>query len=85
MGDLVLIAAGPRHLRGGLPPAGDLAPLGPPDIPGQHGFDRDPALDGLYLHIGEGVPPAALGVVRELDVAGLVAVRLGIAPPGRTP
>ena len=83
MGDLVLIAAGPRHLRGGIP--ADLGALGPPDIPGQHGFDRDPALDGLFFHVGDGVAPANLGVVRELDVAGRVAARLGIAPPGRLP
>ncbi|MEO8585178.1 MAG: alkaline phosphatase family protein [Acidobacteriota bacterium] len=85
MGDLILIAAGPRNLRGGLPAAGDLAALGPPEIPGQHGYGADPALDGLYLHVGDGVAPASLGVVRELDVAGLVAARLGIAPPGQTP
>jgi predicted AlkP superfamily phosphohydrolase/phosphomutase len=85
MGDLVLIAAGPRHVRSGLPAAGDLAALGPPEIPGQHGFDSDPALDGLFLHVGEGVRPQRLGVVRELDVAALVAARLGITPPGRKP
>lgn len=79
-GDLVLIAAGPRYLLGGLPAAEGSA-LGPPEVPGQHGFDPDPALDGLYLHVGDGVGPERLGVVRELDVAGLVAARLGIAPP----
>ncbi len=81
MGDLVLIAAGPRHMRNGLPPGGDLSPLGPPQIPGQHGFDADPALDGIYLHVGDGVAPAHLGVVEELDVARRVAARLGISPP----
>lgn len=83
-GDLVLIAAGPRYLLGGLPAAEESA-LGPPEVPGQHGFDPDPALDGLYLHVGDGVGPERLGVVRELDVAGLVAARLGIAPPRRRP
>jgi len=84
-GDLVLIAAGSRYLRGGLPAGGGVTALGPPEVPGQHGFDADPALDGLYLHVGDGVGSQRLGVVRELDVAGLVAARLGIAPPGRTP
>jgi hypothetical protein len=84
-GDLVLIAAGSRYLRGGFPAGGSASALGPPEVPGQHGFDADPALDGLYLHVGDGVSSQRLGVVRELDVAGRVAARLGIAPPGKVP
>jgi predicted AlkP superfamily phosphohydrolase/phosphomutase len=83
-GDLVVIAAGGTQLKNGLSPGGDANPFSLPDTPGQHGFDPDPALDGIFLHVGPGVPPRRLEAVRATDVAALVADRLGIRPPGAT-
>jgi predicted AlkP superfamily pyrophosphatase or phosphodiesterase len=84
-GDLVVVAAGSGYLRGGFPAGGNVAAFGPPEVAGQHGFDPDPALDGIFLHVGDGISPARLEVVREIDVAARVAARLGIAPPRRMP
>ena len=84
-GDLVLIAAGASYVRGGMPAGAGTSVFAPPETPGQHGFASDPALDGIFLHVGDGIAPARLGVVPELDVARRIAERLGIAPPGRVP
>jgi predicted AlkP superfamily pyrophosphatase or phosphodiesterase len=50
---------------------------------GVHGYDpRLPDMGGIFLAMGRGVPRgAALGVVRQIDVAATVAGLLGIDPP----
>lgn len=79
-GDLIAIVAGGTTIRGGLKPEGSL--FGEPDLPGQHGFDWDPELDGIFFHVGEGVGAERVPEIRATDVARRVAERLGIAPPG---
>ena len=54
----------------------------PPDVAGQHGYGPDPALDGVFFHVGRGLEPARLPLVRAVDVAARVAARLGLSPPG---
>jgi hypothetical protein len=83
-GDLVVAARSGVTLRIDLP--GDSAPLvGPADQPGQHGGPPDPELDGIFVHVGDGIPHERVPVFREIDVAGAVAGRLGISPPGSAP
>ena len=42
----------------------------------------DPELDGIFFHVGEGIEPARLAVVKAVDVAPRVAARMGLSPPG---
>jgi hypothetical protein len=80
-GDLVVATRSGVTLMTDLP--GGKAPLlGPADQPGQHGAEPDPALDGIFVHVGEGIPHEHVPLFRSVDVAGAVAARLGIAPPG---
>lgn len=82
-GDLVLLGAPGTMLRGGFPKAGEAAPLiSPADLAGQHGYGPDPELDGIFFHVGEGIEPARLAVVKAVDVAPRVAARMGLSPPG---
>jgi hypothetical protein len=84
-GDVVVIGAGGTSIRGGFFRGGDSV-LGPPEAPGQHGFDPDPALDGILFHVGEGIAPARAESFPALGVAARVSGRLGIAPPsGKRP
>jgi len=78
MGDIFLIAAGEASFRWGFD-AGSY--VGPADYPGQHGFGPDPALDGIFFHVGEGIRPEQATVFDSLDVARRVSSRLGIQPP----
>ena len=78
MGDIFLLAKGSSYFRGGFDSA---SPLGPADVGGQHGFGPDPALDGILLHVGEGIRPQQIPSFDALDVARRVATRLGIDPP----
>lgn len=81
-GDLILIARGRTSLRSTIAPAGaPVSPFGPAEFPGQHGFDPDPELDGIFFHLGEGVRPERVKAFRAVDVARRVAERLGISPP----
>ena len=82
-GDLVLLARDGTALRGGFPKLGAEAPtILPPDVAAQHGYGPDPTLDGIFFHVGPGIAPARLPVVRAVEVAPRVAVRLGLSPPG---
>jgi hypothetical protein len=82
-GDLVLLARPGTSLRPGFPRQGGQAPLLlPPDLASQHGYGPDPALDGLFFHVGPGLETARVPVVRAVDVAARVAARLGLSPPG---
>ncbi len=81
-GDLVLIAADGTVLKAGLAADGDAAPLfSPSKVLGQHGYGPDPALDGILLHVGDGIVPERVPVLPELAVASRVARRLGITLP----
>ncbi len=83
IGDLVLLAGRGTALRGGFPKLGAEAPvLLPADVAAQHGYGPDPALDGVFFHVGRGLEPARLPLVRAVDVAARVAARLGLSPPG---
>lgn len=83
IGDLVLLAGRGTALRGGFPKLGAEAPvLLPADVAGQHGYGPDPTLDGIFFHVGRGLEPARLPLVRAVDVAARVAARLGLSPPG---
>ena len=82
-GDLVLLAGPGTTLRGGFPRQGDAAPLLlPADTAGQHGYGPDPELDGVFFHVGPGVEPARIPVVRAIEVAPRVTARMGLSPPG---
>ncbi|HMM36053.1 MAG TPA: alkaline phosphatase family protein [Thermoanaerobaculia bacterium] len=83
VGDLLLLAGKGTALRGGFPKLGAEAPvLLPADVAGQHGYGPDPSLDGIFFHVGRGLEPARLPLVRAVDVAARVAARLGLSPPG---
>lgn len=83
VGDLVLLAGKGTALRGGFPKLGADAPIVlPADVAGQHGYGPDPSLDGIFFHVGPGLEPARLPLVRAIDVAARVAARLGLSPPG---
>ena len=80
-GDLVVVAADGVTFHHGFADRPD-GPLFVPAVPpGQHGFGPDPALDGIFLEVGDGIARKRVPVVREIDVAGTVAARLGISPP----
>ena len=82
-GDLVLLASPGTTLRGGFPKADEGTPLlQPSDLAGQHGYGPDPELDGIFLHVGPGIAPARLPVVKVVEVAPRVAARMGLSPPG---
>ena len=82
-GDLVVVAAGETTLRQGFSEKPDAPLFVPAEPPGQHGFAPDPELDGIFFQVGDGIAPKKLPVVRSIDVAALVAARLGITPPGK--
>ena len=85
-GDLIVIGRGGTSLKSALSTAGQTAPLiGADDLVGQHGFDADPELDGMLFHVGDGIRPERVQSFREVDVAGRIAGRLGISPPGTVP
>jgi hypothetical protein len=82
-GDLILLAARGTMLKSGFPPQGSAAPtLLPADVAAQHGYGPDPDLDGIFFHVGPGVVPARVPVVRAIDVAPRVTARIGLSPPG---
>lgn len=80
-GDLVVLAAGGTTLRRGFANRPDSPLFVPAEPPGQHGFGPDPELDGIFFEIGDGIPRKKTPLVRSIDVAGMVAARLGISPP----
>mgnify|MGYP001033208333 CR=1 FL=1 len=83
IGDLVLLAGNGTTLQGGFPEQGPAAPpILPTDLVAQHGYGPDPALDGVFFHVGPGIVPARVPSVRSVEVAARVAARLGISPPG---
>jgi predicted AlkP superfamily phosphohydrolase/phosphomutase len=82
-GDLVLVAAGEVTFRHGFTDRPDAPLLVPAQPPGQHGFGPDPELDGIFFEVGAGVGRKRVPLVRSIDVAAMVAARLGIAPPGK--
>ncbi len=80
-GDLVLVSAGGTSLRANLR-ADEKAPLfQTPEIYGQHGFDPDPALDGVFFHAGDGISPERVPTLSSLGIAGRISRRLGVEPP----
>lgn len=82
-GDLVLLAGSGTALRSGFPRLGAEAPaILPPDVAAQHGYGPDPALDGIFFHVGPGIESARLPLVRAVEIAARVAARLGLSPPG---
>lgn len=82
-GDLVLLAAPGTTLKSGFPARGESAPLLlPPGLAAQHGYGPDPELDGVFFHVGPGIEPARLPVVRAVEVAARVSARMGLSPPG---
>ena len=83
-GDLMLFAT-PGWLfdKGGAKRG---AATGPADHLGAHGYlNTVPAMHGIYLALGPGVPPGRTGQVRTTEVAGRVAALLGIHPPQPLP
>ncbi len=83
VGDLVLLAGRGTTLKGGFPRQGSDAPLLlPADIASQHGYGPDPELDGVFFHVGPGVVPARIPVVRVIEVAPRITARMGLSPPG---
>ncbi len=83
-GDLVVLAAGGATLRHGFTNRPDSSLFVPAEPPGQHGFGPDPELDGVFFEVGDGVARKRVPLVRSIDVAGIVAARLGISPPGQS-
>ncbi|MEO6326435.1 MAG: alkaline phosphatase family protein [Thermoanaerobaculia bacterium] len=83
-GDLVVIGRGGTSVNAWLARAGQTPPLlGIDELAGQHGFDPDPELDGIFFHVGDGIAAQRVPTFREVDVAGRISQRLGIDPPGR--
>jgi hypothetical protein len=82
-GDLVVVAAGETTLRHGYTDRPDAPLFVGAEPPGQHGFAPDPELDGIFFEVGDGVERKKVPLVRSVDVAAMVAARLGIAPPGK--
>lgn len=83
IGDLLLLAGKGTAFRSGFPKLGAEAPIAlPADVAGQHGYGPDPVLDGIFFHVGRGLGPARLPLVRAVDVAARIAARLGLSPPG---
>ena len=80
-GDLVVLAAGGRTLRHGFTDRPDAPLFVSAEPPGQHGFGPDPELDGIFFEVGDGVARKKISLVRSIDVAGMVAARLGISAP----
>jgi hypothetical protein len=83
-GDLVVVAAAGATLRHGFAERPDSSLFVPAEPPGQHGFGPDPELDGIFFEVGDGIQAKEVPLVRSVDVAGKVAARLGISPPGGT-
>jgi hypothetical protein len=82
-GDLILLAGRGTTLKGGFPRQGSAAPmLLPADIAAQHGYGPDPDLDGVFFHVGPGVEPARIPIVKAIEVAPRVTARMGLSPPG---
>lgn len=77
-GDLILFAApGYTFHSGGLREGGRTAQ--PSSALGMHGhLAGEPGLDGIWLALGPGVQKAAIGTVRNVDVAHRVAAWLGM-------
>jgi hypothetical protein len=83
IGDLVLIAGPGTTLKAGFPRQGDSAPIQlPVDLAAQHGYGPDPEIDGIFFHVGPGVAPARIPVVKAVEVAPRVTARMGLSPPG---
>lgn len=80
-GELILIAAPGTTLRWGLSPSPTAELFGTPENLGQHGYEHDPELDGVFFHVGEGIARERVPSVLAIDVAARVSARLGIAPP----
>ncbi len=84
VGDLILFAT-PGWLfdKGGAKRG---VATGPADHLGAHGYlNTVPAMHGIYLALGPGVPPGRTGQVRTTEVAGRVAALLGLRPPQPLP
>ncbi|KAA0253274.1 MAG: hypothetical protein EDX89_14995 [Acidobacteria bacterium] len=84
-GDLVLLARDGTGLRASLPASPDAPLLSTSELTAQHGFGPDPELDGLFFHVGAGIAPERVETFPSVGIAGRVAGRLGIQPPGELP
>lgn len=84
-GDLVLLAHGGTALRASVSASPDAPLFTDSELTAQHGFGPDPELDGLFLHVGDGITPERVETFPSVGVAGRVAARLGIRPPGELP
>lgn len=84
-GDLVLLARDGTGLRASLSASPDAPLLSTSELTAQHGFGPDPELDGLLFHVGAGIAPERVETFPSVGVAGRVAGRLGIQPPGELP
>jgi predicted AlkP superfamily phosphohydrolase/phosphomutase len=82
-GDIVVIAAGPTALRWSFPARESDTLFHPAEIPGQHGYDPDPELDGIFFHAGEGIQTERVQVFRSIDVSQRIAARAGLESPRR--
>jgi hypothetical protein len=81
-GDVIAIAAGATTLTNGFAKDFDQSLFAAPENPGQHGYEADPKLDGIFFHVGEGVARERVTTFRAIDVAGRIALRLGLDPFG---
>ncbi len=81
-GDVIAILANGTVASGAFLPRPDEPLFGTPDSPGKHGYGPDPALDGVFFHVGEGVARERVPAFRAIDVAGRIALRLGLEPFG---
>lgn len=82
-GDLILLAAPGTTLRGGFPrPGEDASFVQPAEIASQHGYGPAPELDGIFFHVGPGLAPSRVAVVKAVELAPRVAARMALSPPG---
>ncbi len=82
-GDLVLLAVPGWAFGGGLREGKVVLPS---PVHGMHGYrNDDPAMHGIYLAVGAGIPKGNAGTVPNPEVAGRVAAWLGIEKPQERP
>lgn len=84
-GDLILFAAPGYNFHGGGLRDGGRA-VQPSTALGMHGhLAGDPALDGIWLALGQGIQKGSAGTVRNVDVAPRLASWLGMKIGDSTP
>jgi len=79
-GELLVVAAEGTSMRSELPVTPGSLFSYPLDL-GKHGLLPHPELDGIFLHVGEGIAPSQVVEVRQVEVARRISERLGIEPP----